>query len=82
MSTPDKKTVIQLSMNIRCWDELVAYGALDVLEREYGTLIKAQTEPEYHVSLDIDLEQLPGDEGVGLVSAANLTNESQRVGKH
>lgn len=50
-------------MNIRCWDELVTYGALDVLRREYGTLIKAQTEPEYHISLDIDLEQLPGDEG-------------------
>ncbi|KAH0833156.1 Arp2/3 complex, 34 kd subunit p34-Arc-domain-containing protein [Lanmaoa asiatica] len=62
LSTPDKKTVVQLSMNIRCWDELVAHGALDVLRREYGTLIKAQTEPEYHISLDIDLEQLPGDE--------------------
>lgn len=82
LSTPDKKTVIQLSMNIRCWDELVAYGALDVLRREYGTLIKARTEPEYHISLDIDLEQLPGDEGVCLVSAADLTNRPQRVGMH
>jgi len=62
LSTPDKKTVVRLSMNIRCWDELVAYGALDVLRREYGTLINAQTEPEYHISLDIDLEQLPADE--------------------
>ncbi|KAG8213170.1 Arp2/3 complex, 34 kd subunit p34-Arc-domain-containing protein [Butyriboletus roseoflavus] len=62
LSTPDQKTVVQLSMNIRCWDELVVYGALDILRREYGTLIKAQTEPEYHISLDIDLEQLPGDE--------------------
>lgn len=69
-------------MNIRCWEELVTYGALDVLQREYGTLIKAQTEPEYHISLDIDLEQLPGDEGVYLVSAANPTNEPQWVGMH
>lgn len=69
-------------MNIRCWDELVAYGALDVLKREYGTLIKAQTEPEYHISLDIDLEQLPGDEGVCSVSAANLANRPQRAGMH
>ena len=82
MSTPDKKTVVQLSMNIRCWDELVAYGALDVLEREYGSLIKAQTEPEYHISLDIDLEQLPGDEGACLVSAANLTYNPQRAVMH
>lgn len=64
-------------MNIRCWDELVAYGALDVLRREYGALIKAQTEPEYHISLDIDLEQLPGDEGVCLVSAVDLINRPQ-----
>jgi len=69
-------------MNIRCWDELVAYGALDVLKREYGTLIKAQVEPEYHVSLDIDLEQIPSDEGVCLVSAANLTDKPQQVGMH
>ncbi|KAF9243568.1 Arp2/3 complex, 34 kd subunit p34-Arc-domain-containing protein [Melanogaster broomeanus] len=62
LSTPEKKTVVQLSMNIRCWDEIVSYGALDVLRREYGSLIKAQTEPEYNISLDIDLEQLPADE--------------------
>lgn len=64
LSTPEKKTVVQLSMNIRCWDELVAYGAMDVLQREYGSLIKQQTEPEYNISLDIDVDQVPADEGV------------------
>ncbi|KAI6107899.1 Arp2/3 complex, 34 kd subunit p34-Arc-domain-containing protein [Pisolithus sp. B1] len=61
MSTPEKKTVLQLSMSIRCWDELALYGALDILKREYGSLISAATEPEYNVTLQIDLEQLPAD---------------------
>jgi actin related protein 2/3 complex subunit 2 len=63
-------------MNIRCWDELAAYGALDVLRREYGSLIRAQTEPEYNISLDIDLEQLPADEGTRLMLTVTLSNES------
>lgn len=51
-------------MHIRCWDELVRYGALDVLGREYGPLLVAEAEPEYNVSLVIDLEQVPTDQGV------------------
>ncbi|KAH7922501.1 P34-Arc-domain-containing protein [Leucogyrophana mollusca] len=62
LSTPERKTLVQLSMNIRCWDELVKYGAMEVLQREYGSLIKSQAEAEYNVSLDIDLEQIPADE--------------------
>ncbi|KAJ7918954.1 actin-related protein ARPC2 [Mycena leptocephala] len=41
------------------YDGLVQYGALDVLKREYGSLLQPQSEPEYNVSLAIDLEQLP-----------------------
>ncbi|KAG5647910.1 hypothetical protein DXG03_007834 [Asterophora parasitica] len=48
-------------MHIRCWDELVQYGALDILKREYGDLVAAQPEQEYNVSLVIDLEQVPTD---------------------
>jgi actin related protein 2/3 complex subunit 2 len=51
-------------MNIRCWDELVQYGALDVLQREYGGLLLSNAEPEYNVSLQVDLEQLPADAGM------------------
>lgn len=50
-------------MNIRCWDELVSYGALDVLRREYGSLLKDEAEADYNVSLEIDLEQIPQDSG-------------------
>jgi len=63
MSTPERKTALLLSMHIRCWDQLVQYGALDVLKREYGALLQASSEPEYNVSLEIDLEQVPSGAG-------------------
>jgi actin related protein 2/3 complex subunit 2 len=50
-------------MNIRCWDELVEYGAMDVLQREYGALLRKSAEPDYNVSLEIDLEQVPAEGG-------------------
>lgn len=64
LSTPERKTVLLLSMNIRCWDELVQYGALEGLQREYGPLLSNQTEPDYNVTLRIDLEQAPIDQGI------------------
>jgi len=69
LSTPERKTILLLSMNIRCWDELVQYGALDVLRREYGALLSSQVEPDYNVSLEIDLEQAPTDPGMVLILA-------------
>ncbi|KAK7030643.1 Arp2/3 complex 34 kDa subunit [Favolaschia claudopus] len=59
LSTPERKTLLLLSMHIRCWDELVQYGALDVLQREYGSLLQPNAEPDYNVSLSIDLDQIP-----------------------
>lgn len=53
-------------MHIKCWHELVRYGALNVLQREYGALVLPQSEPEYNVSLQIDLEQVPTDTGKSL----------------
>jgi len=68
LSTPERKTLLLLSMNIRCWDELVRYGALEILQREYGNLLSSQTEPDYNISLQIDLEQAPTDQGKHSVS--------------
>jgi len=59
LSTPERKTLLLLSMHIRCWDELVRYGAMEILKREYGALLQPQPEAEYNASLQIDLEQLP-----------------------
>jgi actin related protein 2/3 complex, subunit 2 len=50
-------------MSIRCWAELVKYGVMDILQREYGPRVRAQPEPEYNVSLELDLEQFPTDPG-------------------
>jgi len=58
-----RKTLLLLSMHIRCWAELVNYGAVEVLQREYGALLKPDAEPEFNVSLEIDLEQIPTDPG-------------------
>lgn len=82
MSTPEKKTVLLLSMHIRCWDELVSYGALDILAREYGSLLRQTTEPDYNVSLEIDLEQIPTTPGAHHATAISLdhcfTDQAQR----
>ncbi|KAI0313176.1 arp2/3 complex [Amylostereum chailletii] len=59
LSTPERKTALMLSMSIRCWDELVQYGALELLQREYGSLLQPQPESEYNVSLIVDLETAP-----------------------
>ncbi|KAI0714399.1 actin-like protein ARPC2 [Cerioporus squamosus] len=59
LSTPDRKTALLLSMNIRCWPELVRYGVNDILKREYGSLLRPEPEADYNVSVEIDLEQLP-----------------------
>lgn len=61
LSTPEVKTKILISINVKCFKELVQYGAQQVLEREYGPYIVAP-EPGYDFSVVIDLEDLPDDE--------------------
>ena len=62
LSTPESKTKILISINVRCFKELVQYGAQQVLEREYGDYIVAP-ESGYDFSIQIDLENLPSDAG-------------------
>lgn len=50
-------------MSVRCWDELAKYGVDNLLRREYGHRVKAAPEPDYNVSLEIDLEQFPPEGG-------------------
>ncbi|KAI4601616.1 hypothetical protein KJ359_011747 [Pestalotiopsis sp. 9143b] len=45
ISTPEGKTKILVSINIRCYKELVTYGAEQVLNREYGQYV-VPPEPE------------------------------------
>ncbi|BGP58362.1 hypothetical protein JCM8202_001863 [Rhodotorula sphaerocarpa] len=58
LSTPDRKSLLLLSMDVPCWAELDHHGARHVLEREYQHRLLPQdrTEQGYSVSLEIDLE--------------------------
>ncbi|EED17059.1 ARP2/3 complex 34 kDa subunit, putative [Talaromyces stipitatus ATCC 10500] len=60
VSTPESKTKILISIALKCFRELVQYGAQEVLEREYGPYI-VNPEPGYDFSVQVDLENLPAD---------------------
>lgn len=60
LSTPESKTKILISIALKCFRDLVQYGAQAVLEREYGPYM-VNPEPGYDFSVEIDLENLPAD---------------------
>jgi actin related protein 2/3 complex subunit 2 len=62
ISTPETKTKILVSIQIRCFGDLVKYGAEDVLRREYGSYV-VPTEAGYDFSVLVDLENLPESKG-------------------
>ncbi|EEH11167.1 ARP2/3 complex 34 kDa subunit [Histoplasma capsulatum var. duboisii H88] len=60
ISTPEAKSKILISISLKCFRELVQYGAQSVLEREYGPFI-VSPEPGYDFSIVVDLENLPAE---------------------
>ena len=62
ISTPEQKSKIMISIQIRCYKDLVRYGAQKVLEREYGPYI-VPTEAGYDFSIVVDLGNLPAEKG-------------------
>ncbi|KAI0597908.1 Arp2/3 complex [Biscogniauxia sp. FL1348] len=60
ISTPETKTKILVSIQIRCFRELVQYGAEQVLQREYGPYV-VPPEVGYDFSVLVDLENLPAE---------------------
>ncbi|MCJ1352859.1 MAG: ARP2/3 actin-organizing complex subunit Arc34 [Icmadophila ericetorum] len=60
LSTPESKTKIRISISVKCYKELLRYGAEDVLQREYGQYI-VTPETGYDFSIEVDLEDLPQD---------------------
>jgi len=76
LSTPDPqaKNILLLSMSIRCWDELVKYGALDVIKREYGPWLASQAESDYNVTLRFDTDKVPpeGEAREALIKSVSL----------
>jgi len=63
VSTPDpnNKNIIQVSMQWRCFSELVKHGAAVDLKRYYGPFLQATPEANYDVTLQIDMANIPGD---------------------
>lgn len=58
ISTPESKSKIQLSMYIKCADDLRKYGVDDIIAREYGPYVSPQVEPGYDFTLVLDVEEL------------------------
>ena len=57
------KTIIHLSMAVKCYKDLVQYGANDILEREYKSMT-IKPEQGYDFTIEINLEQLPPSQGI------------------
>lgn len=62
ISTPESKSQILISVQIKCFKDLVQYGAEQVLQREYGQYI-VPTETGYDFSVLVDLDNLPAEKG-------------------
>ena len=62
ISTPEAKSKILVSISVKCYDELVNYGAQQVLEREYSQYI-VEPESGYNFSVQVDLNDLPAEKG-------------------
>lgn len=82
ISTPESKTQILLSIQIRCFPDLVKYGAEEVLQREYGDYMTS-VEPGFDFSVLVDLENLPESKGTAICSPQSrptmLTIEQRNV---
>ncbi|KAI6249959.1 Actin-related protein 2/3 complex subunit [Erysiphe necator] len=76
ISTPDSKSRILVSVQLSCFNELVKYGAQQVLEREYGTFVVAP-ENGFNFSVQIDLDKLPEDKSK--IAPSNLITSGQRL---
>lgn len=59
ISTPEVKTILQISLQWGCAKELFEFGAQDVLKREYGEYLLDTAEQGFDVTLAIDLEKVP-----------------------
>ncbi|KAI9679898.1 MAG: hypothetical protein M1817_004913 [Caeruleum heppii] len=58
LSTPTSKSQILISISVRCFPELLRYGAQAYLQQRYGPYI-VEPESGYDFSVVVDLEKLP-----------------------
>lgn len=53
-----------LSMSMKCFSQAKTFGAMDVLAREYGSLVKIQPEAGYDVTLAWDPSVVIATQGI------------------
>jgi actin related protein 2/3 complex, subunit 2 len=61
ISTNAEKTAVTVSLQWGCADQLLSNGGREDLNRIYGSYM-VDPEPNYHVSLSLNLECLPADQ--------------------
>ena len=72
------KTIIHLSMAIKCYNDLVKYGAKEVLQREYKGMIVG-AEQGYDFAIEIDLEKLPPSQGYLSFFSSDINRRARRI---
>jgi actin related protein 2/3 complex, subunit 2 len=70
------KSLINISMMIKCYKDLLKYGAEQVLEREYKGMI-IDVERGYDFTIQVNLEQLPPSQGISFPTTI-LTGTEER----
>eukprot|EP01100_Stratorugosa_tubuloviscum_P008560 TRINITY_DN356_c0_g1_i1.p1 TRINITY_DN356_c0_g1~~TRINITY_DN356_c0_g1_i1.p1 ORF type:complete len:302 (-),score=151.55 TRINITY_DN356_c0_g1_i1:134-1039(-) len=58
---PNNRDIIRLSLNWRCLDELLRNGAREELQRLYGSFLQSSPEQGYGLTLQFDMNSIPGD---------------------
>jgi len=56
----NSKNLLNISISIKCWSELVKYGVADVLKQEYGNLVVG-AESGYNFTLQVNCSSPQGD---------------------
>jgi len=69
---PNDKGIILLSARMGMFEDLVAHGVQDLLQREYGDALQATPEESYDVTLKFDLASLPADKEALALKASLL----------
>ncbi|KAI9506855.1 Arp complex subunit [Coemansia spiralis] len=60
-SSPEQRSLLTLSVEMTYFNEVLAYGAEEILAREYGDYMVPPTNSQHNISLQFDLEKLPED---------------------
>ncbi|KAJ1679563.1 Arp complex subunit [Spiromyces aspiralis] len=79
LATPDNElpSVLTLSVQLPCYSKAVEYGAGEILQREYGEYLSAETRQGYDVTFRFDLDQVGAEEAERL--ARKLSSVKRRI---